>query len=151
MTDALLCSVRDCPNQATLCKPRSAVPWLDRVSMMRRLYSLPPRYRVTTPDGFDERPHYCRDHHDRAIKLLEGVHAQCRKENADHVARQEELVRMSNEALDLKLSQQDTETAAKLAEQFRTVSTSVEVTRKLLAPSVVTDASESGAAQGEAN
>jgi hypothetical protein len=74
---------------------------------------------VTTPEGFEERPHYCREHHERAVKLLDGVHAACRKENADHVSRQEEMVRMHNEALDLKLAQQDAETQSKLAEQFR--------------------------------
>ncbi len=84
----LACMV--CGVRATDFMPVSGASWMDKLPLLNRLFSLPPRYVIE--DNTHGDPCLCRIHHSVATKKLEEFHAILRAERARFNAGQEERV-----------------------------------------------------------
>lgn len=79
-----------CGVAATAYMPISADSWMDKLPLLNRLFSLPPRYVIV--DDTTEDVCLCRLHKQFATKKLEEFHAMLRAERASFNARQADKV-----------------------------------------------------------
>jgi hypothetical protein len=79
-----------CGAAATSFFPISASSWMDRLPLLNRLFSLPPRYVIV--DDLARGTCLCRAHKEYSVKKLEEFHAMLRAERAQFNAAQADKV-----------------------------------------------------------
>jgi hypothetical protein len=79
-----------CGGKALCTTPMSGVSWMDRLPLLNRLFSLPPRYTII--NDVSEGPTYCKIHKEVAVKKLEQFHAALRAERSQFNAQQADKV-----------------------------------------------------------
>lgn len=79
-----------CSGRATAYAPVTRHSWLDRISVLTRLFSLPPRYVIA--DDHAGELQYCRPHKELAVRQLEHFHARVRAERSEFNSQQEDMV-----------------------------------------------------------
>lgn len=87
------CVVCACTGRTTVATeyiPISAASWMDKLPLLNRLFSLPPRYVIEDDVASDLA--LCRSHKQVAVKKLEEFHALIRAERARFNAQQEDKV-----------------------------------------------------------
>lgn len=90
LTDEVYCRCIVCGGKAVESTPTSGVSWMDKLPLLNRLFSLPPRYTIVNElgEGFT----YCKIHKEVAVKKLEQFHAALRAERSQFNAQQADKV-----------------------------------------------------------
>lgn len=79
-----------CGGKASAFSPTSGVSWMDKLPLLNRLFSLPPRYTIV--DNAEGHLQYCKIHKEVAVKKLEQFHAALRAERSQFNAQQADKV-----------------------------------------------------------
>ncbi len=86
LTDEVYCRCVVCGGKAVAFTPMSGVSWMDKLPLLNRLFSLPPRYTIIDESG--PGPSWCKIHKEVAVKKLEQFHAALRAERSQFNAQQ---------------------------------------------------------------
>lgn len=90
VTDEVYSCCIICGGKASTFAPISGVSWMDKLPLLNRLFSLPPRY--TIEDNQSDAFQYCKIHKEVAVKKLEQFHAALRAERSQFNAVQADKV-----------------------------------------------------------
>jgi hypothetical protein len=108
-----------CGMPATAYMPVSNASWMDRLPLLNRLFSLPPRYVIE--DDTSEDVCLCRLHKQFAVKKLEEFHAMLRAELSSFNASQaDKVAQMDGGALVRLVQQQHKESTRRITVETKT-------------------------------
>lgn len=79
-----------CGGKASTYAPVTGMSWMDKLPLLNRLFSLPPRYTII--DNQEDAFQYCKVHKEVAVKKLEQFHAALRAERSQFNSAQADKV-----------------------------------------------------------